>query len=145
MPAILRWLVGGEVLRREYGLVEPQAVTEATTVYQEESSILKDFIQSCTVKVPDARTRTSRLYKAAEEWYKEPRDYSDFPLNIAEFGKTLKAYGYQSRTVKGRSVIVGIALLPEHDPEKRREERRLEMLTARLPVPSNDDDNDPDE
>jgi putative DNA primase/helicase len=143
-PAILRWLVGGELLRREYGLVESKAVTDATTIYREESDILSEFLKEVTYKAHGVKTRSKKLYTAFEKWYREPGDYSALPLNESEFGKSLKAHGYQGKTIKGRAHYVGIALKLEYDSDYQRkfEEEHPEPE----PVPAGIDpyDYDPD-
>src|SRR6266571_841617 len=114
MPAILRWLVGGELLRREYGLVEPVAVTEATKVYREESDDMTDFLAECTYKDRSAMTSLKDIYAAYKRWYQG--DAWDIPKD-SEIGKRVRAHGYIGKKSRGVMKYKGIGLKPGYEPE----------------------------
>jgi putative DNA primase/helicase len=133
--AILRWMIQGEMLRRDFGLLEPAVVTDATNTYRQDSDILNDFLKECTYRSPGDKIRSRKLYTAFEHWFKEPGDYTPLPINESDFGKSIRAHGYTVKTSKGRATVVGIAIKPDYDPDYQRALREEHRATM-----TNDDD-----
>lgn len=67
---ILNRLLDGLRLWCDKGLIEPDAVTEATAEYRSASDSLGRFLQACIVDSPGDRVQSSEAYKVFEAWCK---------------------------------------------------------------------------
>lgn len=67
---ILNRLLDGLRLWCDKGLIEPDAVTEATAEYRSASDSLGRFLQTCLVDSPGDRVQSSEAYKVFEAWCK---------------------------------------------------------------------------
>jgi len=106
-PGILAWLVRGCLGWQRHGLNPPRKVTDATEQYRRNEDLLADFIDSCCIREPGAKGKSSTLYNRFTAWYHE---------NIGEkhpsgtwFGKQL-SQKYEKTRTGGCVYYIGIEL-----------------------------------
>jgi putative DNA primase/helicase len=92
LPGILAWAVKGCLEWQKYGLVEPKAVTNATSDYRHEQDVLGDFIDDCCVLLPTAAVPKHELKVAYENWCNntgsQPASQKIFRARLIERGIT---------------------------------------------------------
>lgn len=96
-PGILNWILDGVKDYREHGLVEPAALTEGVTAYQNDSDPVARFIQESAaqdsiVLEPDAKIDSRSLYNAFTAWCAD--EGIRYPLTAARFGRRMSTLGY---------------------------------------------------
>ena len=106
-PGILAWLVRGCLLWQKHGLKPPRKVTDETEKYRRNEDLLADFIDSCCIREPGAKGKSSTLYNRFITWYHD---------NIGEkhpsgtwFGKQL-SQKYEKARSSGCVYYIGIEL-----------------------------------
>ena len=103
LPGILNWCVLGCLTWQEHGLSTPEAVSDATKQYQNESDYFGQFIAACCDTGSDAlRCYASELFKAFQDWGGR--------MTQTAFGREMNARGYEKKKLGGRMSYVGIAL-----------------------------------
>jgi putative DNA primase/helicase len=100
-PGILRWAVEGLRQWRENGLMEPQAVVDATTGYRSEEDVMLRFIQSDYLEIGgEYKCGAHDLYETYKKW---AHNNHEEELSERKFSDSMKAHGYKKlpRTTKG--------------------------------------------
>lgn len=67
---VLNHIVGGLIDWLDHGLIEPEAVREATAQYREDSDPLARFLKLCTVPDTAGRIQSSHLHEVFAAWCK---------------------------------------------------------------------------
>ncbi|OAB57523.1 hypothetical protein AY599_23645 [Leptolyngbya valderiana BDU 20041] len=125
---IMAWLVAGALSYLENGLAVPDAVTNASRDYREESNPIEGFIRAaCDVTGEQAHVETSRaLYDAYREWCRRTGGFEYAPHVFArrfpnQAGRpftapddTMKAFSKSKSN--GVSVYRGIMIRPDFMP-----------------------------
>jgi DNA primase catalytic core len=92
---VLNHIVRGLLDWLDHGLIEPEAVREATAQYREDSDPLARFLKLCTEVDPAGRIQSSRLYDVFVAWCKAAgeREWSQkgFSKAMLDKGFTKKA------------------------------------------------------
>lgn len=83
---------------RTNGLIEPEAVTEATRKYREASDQLGRFLAECTVQEEDGRARSSHLFALFQIWSKADGAAEWSPVG---FSKALEDRGFEKTHSNG--------------------------------------------
>jgi P4 family phage/plasmid primase-like protien len=106
---VLNHIVRGLLDWLDNGLIEPQAVKDATAEYREASDPLGRFLKLCTVPDPQGRIQSSKLHEVFLAWGKAAgeRDWSNKGLAKAMLDK-----GYQKKASDGMQWL-GIRLVRE--------------------------------
>ncbi len=90
LPGILAWAVKGCLDWQQYGLKEPEAVTNATASYRHEQDILADFIEDYCILEPLATIPKSNLKDGYQKWCQdnsvEPVTQRTFRARLVEKG-----------------------------------------------------------
>jgi putative DNA primase/helicase len=68
---ILSWAVQGCLQWQAYGLKEPEIVLKATEDYRQESDLIGQFLNECTIRAEDKIARAGQMYEAYEKWCNE--------------------------------------------------------------------------
>ena len=68
LSAIFNWCYAGYIQFRKHGLEDPNAVTQATKEYQEESDRIGQFVDAWLEEGESFEVRTSAAYKLYGEW-----------------------------------------------------------------------------
>lgn len=100
-PGILRWAVEGLKQWRQHGLMEPQAVVDATTGYRAEEDVMLRFIQSDYLEIGgEHKCGAHELYETYKKW---AHNNHEEELSERKFSDSMKAHGYKKlpRTTKG--------------------------------------------
>lgn len=97
LPGILRWAANGCLEWQRLGLVEPQAVIDATADYRSESDVLGAFLSGHVVFETDARCSRMALREHYESWCKEA---GHFPLGARKLSQRLREHGVTDGTVR---------------------------------------------
>lgn len=94
---ILRWAVHGCLEWQRIGLVEPEAVIQATREYREESDVLGEFMASYVVFGPKERCAREEFRKQYEAWCEEA---GHRPVGARKLGQRLREKGCEVVTVR---------------------------------------------
>jgi putative DNA primase/helicase len=140
LPGILAWAVEGCLEWQKKGLCPPPAVLQATKEYEEESDVLKDFIEDCCSVHKNDKSFSATcdaLYKAYHD-YCTVNDYKDKDIEAPSiFGKLLTERGFGQEKRKGVRCRVGIVLksatLPAPAPATSTKETDAASTTAGVP------------
>ena len=100
-PGILRWAIKGFGQWRKHGLMEPQAVVDATTGYRAEEDVMLRFIQSDYLEIGgEHKCGAHDLYETYKKW---AHNNHEEELSERKFSDSMKAHGYKKlpRTTKG--------------------------------------------
>lgn len=89
LPGILNWAIEGCLEWQQHGLVEPEAVIKATRSYREEEDLVGEFIEAACVLSPAGWTRTSDLFQAFTNWWRETRGLVARPPSPQWFGRSV--------------------------------------------------------
>jgi putative DNA primase/helicase len=109
LPGILHWAVQGCLEWQKNGLQPPKEVLAATSSYRREMDLVGDFIESCCIKKPQAKTPAREIYQAYCQWSDQNGEYT---IAQRRFGSRLAERGFQKfKSTGGRIVWVGIGLL----------------------------------
>jgi putative DNA primase/helicase len=82
---------------------------DATESYRADSDVLRDFLETRCITLPECSVRASALYSAYGEWCKETGERQQ---NMRRFGKAITERGFTRKTNNG-VVYVGIGLRTE--------------------------------
>ncbi|KEZ00603.1 DNA primase [Sphingomonas sp. BHC-A] len=106
---VLNHMVRGLLDWLDNGLVEPEAVREATAQYREDSDPLARFLKLCTVTDPHERIQSSKLYEVFVAWCKAAgeREWSQ-----KGFSKAMLDKGFQKKASDGMQWL-GMKLVRE--------------------------------
>lgn len=110
LPGILAWIVRGVREWMEHGLEPPEAVTDATNKYREDSDLILQFIEACTIRNERARTKAGELYKSYKDWC--AAQYCE-PMNQTSFGRRMRERGIDKEKISGNPCYIGIGLLTD--------------------------------
>jgi putative DNA primase/helicase len=134
LPAILRWLVEGNLKWQAEGLDEPNSVKMPTQEYRDSQDDLAEFLREYTVKEENARTSIRDLYRAYQDWF-EGEKWDE--MQKVPFGKALVSHGYISRKSHGVMVYLGIRL---KTPEDIHADKGRALLVGAFPQGIDPDD-----
>ncbi|MEV4934590.1 DNA primase [Sphingobium sp. LSP13-1-1.1] len=95
---VLNHIVRGLLDWLANGLIEPDAVREATAQYREDSDPLARFLKLCTAQDPQGRVQSSRLYEVFQAWCKAAGEKEWTPVG---FSKAMLDKGFVKKTSNG--------------------------------------------
>ncbi len=106
---ILNWLLEGVRQWQEHGLVEAQAVRDATKEYRDEEDPYNDFFTEVLVRgIASERVELKVAYEAFTSWAQQ----NEAPLlSDKEFPKRAEARGYHKTRSNGKRWLVGCRLV----------------------------------
>ena len=104
---ILNWMLDGLRVYLEEGLVVPQAVQDATTVYRDEQDPVGEFVRGCTQPDPEGSVRAGELYRVYAAYCAEAGTRA---WTQTAFGRALSQKGYQRDKNNGRPLWRGLTL-----------------------------------
>ncbi len=125
-PFILQWLVEGALLWQKEGIDPPQSVLEATTVYQEDSDALSEFVKEAINRNPKGKVKGPLLYDIYNAWFEG--DYTD-SLTKIEFGKRIGKQ-FPGRRSHGATTNSGLELKEGFTTVKMIQDRKYARLEA---------------
>jgi putative DNA primase/helicase len=97
---ILHWLIRGARLWYKKGILDADAVDEATQQYRHSQDILGQFLEECTVKGDTLAIRSRGLYTAFRKWVIEQGEH---PWSNRAFTTRMEDRGWRrKRTSEGR-------------------------------------------
>ena len=108
---VFRWIVGGLLDWMENGLIEPEAVTEATAEYRDDSDPIARFLKMCVEIDPASRVQSSHLHEVYAAWCRSAGENEWKPKT---FAKELKGKGWKSKMSNGVRWL-GMRLIREVD------------------------------
>lgn len=109
---VLNRLVAGLLDWLENGLVEPQAVTQATSAYRDASDPLSRFLRHCTVEDPESKVQSSRLYDVFVAWMKAAGEQGKSEWSNKGFSTAMAEKGYEKKASNGMQWL-GLRLTKE--------------------------------
>jgi putative DNA primase/helicase len=113
LAGILNWAIRGYLDWRKHGLDTPEAVTDATDRYREDSDVIGNFLADCcTTDNADAWTKAGLLYDRYVRWTHD--NGGELPVTSTAFGKRLADRFEKKRTGDARG-WKGIALIGGDD------------------------------
>ncbi|AMK19345.1 DNA primase [Sphingobium sp. MI1205] len=95
---VLNHMVRGLLDWLANGLIEPDAVREATAQYREDSDPLARFLKLCTAQDQQGRVQSSRLYEVFQAWCKAAGEREWTPVG---FSKAMLDKGFVKKTSNG--------------------------------------------
>lgn len=98
---VLNRLIAGLLDWMENGLVEPAAVTEATSAYRDASDPLSRFLRMCTVEDPQSKVQSSRLYDVFVAWMKAAGEQGKTEWSNKGFSSAMVEKGYEKKASNG--------------------------------------------
>lgn len=106
---VLNHIVAGMIDWLDHGLIEPDAVREATAEYRDSSDPLGRFLRLCTEVDPQGRIQSSRLYEVFVAWCKAAgeREWSQ-----KGFSKAMADKGFSKKQSDGMQWL-GMRLVRE--------------------------------
>ena len=105
---ILQWALRGCLDWQQDGLRVPDTVRAATEGYRQEQDILARFLESATIRDPQAWVTAAALYGAYLAWCKKENEAA---ITQTAFGRRMGEYGYASdKGSKGARVWRGLRL-----------------------------------
>lgn len=107
LSGILNWAITGFAAWLTQGLGAASAVEQATAEYRQESDLVGQWIEECTLQVPDAELSTKEAYTSYREWC---QSYGHRELTVTAFGRSLKEKGYQKGSDGKQRYYIGIQL-----------------------------------
>lgn len=110
-PGILAWVVRGCLEWQEVGLLEPEAVVEATKDYRTEMDYLGDFLEECCEVVDGFRCRSNDLYRTFCKWCTETGGH---PPTKNKFGRMLTDRGFGIEKTNSLVWRLGLRVREEH-------------------------------
>lgn len=121
LSGILMWAVEGCLSWQKQGLIEPQAVIDATAIYRHDQDILGDFIEDCCVVEHTATVPKAELRESYHEWCKT---VGFDPVSNWTFKHRLVERGIGDSRVGKHRLWRGIRLTTEDDDKSD----KLEVL-----------------
>ena len=103
-PGILRWIVDGTTQYLRDGLKPPTEVLVATEQYRSDEDVVGQFLDECTVEIPNATVGASELFEAYQSWSGDNR------LSQTAFGRRLTDRGVRRITHSGRKRYADLGL-----------------------------------
>ncbi|MBK8169666.1 MAG: primase C-terminal domain-containing protein [Sandaracinaceae bacterium] len=107
-PGILAWLIRGARKWHEQGLGRPAAIQADTNAYRTGSDRIATFLDERCVQEPVARSASSRLHRAYQDWARANGDYSG--LSITAFAEAMSNAGIQKKK-SGQIWYLGIRVV----------------------------------
>jgi putative DNA primase/helicase len=98
---VLNRLIAGLLDWMENGLVEPAAVTEATSAYRDASDPLSRFLRMCTAEDPQSKVQSSRLYEVFVAWMKAAGEQGKTEWSNKGFSSAMTEKGYEKKASNG--------------------------------------------
>ena len=107
--AILKWIMAGakRVIERDYHVIKPAVVEEATRKYRENNDWLSQFFDECCVIDPDGKTKSGEFYTAYRSYCMQVGDYI---RSTTDFYAALEAAGFVRRKTSAGIMISGLQL-----------------------------------
>lgn len=107
--AILKWIMAGakRVIERDYHIVKPAVVEEATRKYRENNDWLSQFFDECCVIDSDGKAKSGEFYTAYRSYCMQVGDYI---RSTTDFYAALEAAGFVRRKTSAGIVISGVQL-----------------------------------
>ena len=107
--AILKWIMAGakRVIERDYHVVKPAVVEEATRKYRENNDWLSQFFEECCVIDPDAKAKSGEFYTAYRSYCMQVGDYI---RSTTDFYAALETAGFVRRKTNAGVMISGLQL-----------------------------------
>lgn len=87
--AILNWLIEGFKKQKDEGLKMPYSVHKATKSYQNDSDIIRCFVDDCLIPDADSECKTANVYARYKEWCS---DNGYYPEGTRMFKQGLTAF-----------------------------------------------------
>jgi len=107
-PAILRWMVQGSQLWKEYGLGMPEAIRDATSQYRTSMDVFQTFLDERCTTEPTARVNSQELYENYTSWCSAAG--IRIPMKQAGFNQRLEERGFIRQKSNGRNLWTGLKL-----------------------------------
>lgn len=112
---VLNRLVAGLLDYLTNGLVEPKAVTEATSAYRDASDPLARFLRHCTVEDAESRVQSSKLYEVFVAYVKAAGEQGRHEWSNKGLTNAMAEKGFERKTSNGVQWL-GLRLIREvHD------------------------------
>jgi putative DNA primase/helicase len=115
LPGILAWAMRGCLEWQEKGLGAPPEVVSATKEYEQESDVLKEFVEDCCIVNTKDETLTvscTQIYQAYHDYCLANGQNAKDIIASTYFGKLLTERGYGQKKIGGKRCRTGIALQP---------------------------------
>jgi len=112
LPGILNWVLDGCRQWQAIGLKPPEAVTDATAMYQSEMDILGQFLAARCIRSKMFQATAKELYQAYLIWCEETGDKA---ISKRAFGLALAERGLDKSKSHGRILWKGIGLVTGDD------------------------------
>ncbi len=108
-PGILLWMIAGCLAWQRGGLRPPAAVLSATEEYFEEEAedVLAMWLRESCVADPQEQTPISALYHSFKQYAEQAGERA---MTNAQFGKDLKALGFEPKRTNAARFITGLRL-----------------------------------
>jgi putative DNA primase/helicase len=114
-PGILRWAVQGLTAYQSSGLLEPSAVTTATTEYRNEQNVLEHFLEARCAVEEGLKVQARELFVAYKEWSSETEEWT---MNERKFSQSLTEHGFTKTKLAHGAIWKGVALLAKSYPDE---------------------------
>ncbi|MFQ6041078.1 MAG: phage/plasmid primase, P4 family, partial [Candidatus Poribacteria bacterium] len=108
LEGILRWGVEGCLKWQRERLEMVEKVKAATDEYRQESDVIAQFLDECTIEAEDAKVKASDLYKAYIAWCEES---GEDQITATSFGRRMREKGYEKERLTNGYHYLGIGLL----------------------------------
>ncbi len=108
--AILKWIMAGarRVIERDYHIVKPAVVEEATRKYRENNDWLSQFLEECCEVDGSYSAKSSEVYNAYRSYCMQVGDYirstTDFYVALETVG------GFCRRRTSKANMLIGLQL-----------------------------------
>ena len=106
-PGILQWMIEGCLEWQQKGLAQPECVIDATSEYLASQDVVRNWLDECTAKDPQAETASSRLFKSWKIWCEEN---GERPQSSRFLSQKLTDLGIESRHTRTGTVFQGLRL-----------------------------------
>lgn len=90
-PQILNWMIDGCLTWQKHGLVQPQAVKDATADYFDEQDLFGQWLEDCCDVSPSHKERSNVLYF---NWVRYAEEHGEAAGTNKAFSYTLKRHGF---------------------------------------------------
>lgn len=108
-PGILNWAIAGCLSWQKTGLRPPCAVLDAVTGHRNEMDSITKFLNACTVKTDEPKTKSMVLFQAYKKWCL--RENIPGINTIKAFGSEMKKYHGDLRKEKAQGVYFRLQLV----------------------------------
>jgi putative DNA primase/helicase len=106
-PGILQWMIEGCSQWQEKGLAAPECVTNATNEYLASQDVVRNWLEECTEKVPEAETASSKLFASWKAWCEQNGEQ---PGSSKSLSQKLTDQGIPSRHAKAGTLFKGLQI-----------------------------------